>query len=217
MKKKTVVLTFDDAVISHLENVAPLLKELGFGATFFICRFNDDWRAAHSRELLTASQIAQIARMGFEIGNHTWNHPDLRKLGPEQIAEEIQRLDDFLTDAGIPKPVSFAYPGGPFAENAVGILRQKGFLAARTTELRPFQPGKEDVMRLPAWPIQGEDPGLFRNAVAQTTEEDAIILVFHGVPDRVHPWVHTDFARFREYMTHLKDNDFRVLSLRDAL
>ena len=33
---KTVVLTFDDAVASHLDVVAPRLKELGFGATFFI-------------------------------------------------------------------------------------------------------------------------------------------------------------------------------------
>ena len=31
---KLVVLTFDDAVKSHLAFVAPLLKELGFGATF---------------------------------------------------------------------------------------------------------------------------------------------------------------------------------------
>ena len=41
---RTVILTFDDAVISQYENVAPLLKERGFGATFFICRFNDEWR-----------------------------------------------------------------------------------------------------------------------------------------------------------------------------
>ena len=33
---KTVVLTFDDGSISQLRNVGPLLKELGFAATFFI-------------------------------------------------------------------------------------------------------------------------------------------------------------------------------------
>ena len=35
--QKLVVLTFDDAVRSHLEYVAPMLKEKGFGATFFVC------------------------------------------------------------------------------------------------------------------------------------------------------------------------------------
>ena len=33
---KTVVLTFDDAVRSHLPGVAPLLTDFGLGATFFI-------------------------------------------------------------------------------------------------------------------------------------------------------------------------------------
>jgi len=33
---KLVVLTFDDGAKSHATYVAPLLKKLGFGATFFI-------------------------------------------------------------------------------------------------------------------------------------------------------------------------------------
>ena len=45
---RTVILTFDDAVISQYENVAPLLKELGFGATFFICRFKEEWAVIES-------------------------------------------------------------------------------------------------------------------------------------------------------------------------
>lgn len=36
---KTVVLTFDDAVKTHLTVVAPLLKQHGFRATFFITQF----------------------------------------------------------------------------------------------------------------------------------------------------------------------------------
>ena len=36
---KLVVLTFDDAVLSHYTNVAPLLKKYKFGATFFIAEF----------------------------------------------------------------------------------------------------------------------------------------------------------------------------------
>ena len=111
----------------------------------------------------------------------------------------------------------FAYPGGPYAENAVPILKKKGFLAARTTEQRAFDAMTDDPMRLPAIPIQGDDPALFRNAVSRATETEAVVLVFHGVPEYVHPWVHTDFERFKEYMAYLKENDFRVLSLRDAL
>jgi len=38
---------------------------------------------------------------------------------------------------------------------------------------------------------------------------------FHGVPDVVHPWVHTPPERLREYMTYLKENDFRCIAVRD--
>jgi peptidoglycan/xylan/chitin deacetylase (PgdA/CDA1 family) len=33
---RIVVLSFDDAVKTHRTEVAPLLKQLGFGATFFV-------------------------------------------------------------------------------------------------------------------------------------------------------------------------------------
>src|SRR4051794_34880567 len=63
---KTVVLTLDDAVKSHRTFVAPLLKELGFQATFFVThRWMDD-----REHFMTWADIAEIHRMGFEIGNH---------------------------------------------------------------------------------------------------------------------------------------------------
>lgn len=40
---KLVVLTFDDGVVSHAAHVAPLLKQYGFGATFFVCEFPPDF------------------------------------------------------------------------------------------------------------------------------------------------------------------------------
>ena len=36
LPERVVVLTFDDSVASHATFVGPLLKKLGFGATFFI-------------------------------------------------------------------------------------------------------------------------------------------------------------------------------------
>ena len=99
--RKTVILTFDDAVTSQYTSVAPLLKRLGFGATFFICRFNDEWRKQHSDHLLAAEQIRALDQMGFEIGNHTWNHPDLRKCDAAVIARELDDLNAFLAEAGV--------------------------------------------------------------------------------------------------------------------
>ena len=64
---RVVVLTFDDSVASHANYVAPLLKKLGFGATFFITEgfeFNED-----KVHYMTWKQIAALDASGFEIGN----------------------------------------------------------------------------------------------------------------------------------------------------
>ena len=41
------------------------------------------------------------------------------------------------------------------------------------------------------------------------------MLTFHGVPDLDHPWVDTEPDLFERYVTHLRDNDFTVVALRD--
>ena len=51
---------------------------------------------------------------------------EIKKLAAE-IEKEIVSLNDFLAENGVQKPVSFAYPGGPYAENAVPVLKKYGF------------------------------------------------------------------------------------------
>ena len=69
---KLVVLTFDDGPASHATIVAPILKEMGFGGTFYVCDFDSfktrkDW-------YMTFRQMKALADEGFEIGNHTKGH-----------------------------------------------------------------------------------------------------------------------------------------------
>ena len=212
---RTVILTFDDAVISQYTNVAPLLKELGFGATFFICRFDDEWRKKNEQYLMTPDQLRQLDRDGFEIANHTWNHILLTECPEDVIEQEIILMNQYLAENGLPAPVSFAYPGGPFAKNAVEVLKRHNFLCARSVRNEAWHPAKDDCMNLPAFSICGNNPDFFRNAIAQADDENPVILVFHGVPEYVHPWVDLDISLFREYMNILKEENYRVCSLRD--
>ncbi|MBQ9772030.1 MAG: polysaccharide deacetylase family protein [Lentisphaeria bacterium] len=216
-KPRTVVLTFDDACKSHLENVAPILKKYGFNATFFICRFNDEWRKKNQKHLLTGKEIKELSDMGFEIGNHTWNHPDLKTLSEAEISEEIGKLNDFFAENGIPKPVSFAYPGGPFAENAVPVLKKHGLIAARTTEQVPWNLKKHDLMQTPSFPLQKNSPHAFYFSLGGADANNVPVLLFHGVPDLVHEWVDTAPEFFAKCMKYLYDNDYRVISMKQYL
>ena len=89
---KTVVLTFDDACRSHLEFVAPLLREYGFGATFFVCR-PENWLAKDPEAFLSGPEIGELYRAGFETGNHTLNHICLEEADEEQGRGDIAGLN----------------------------------------------------------------------------------------------------------------------------
>ena len=68
---KLVVLTFDDGCSTHATYVAPLLKSLGFGGSFYLCTLpsfgNKNW-------YMSWEQMQAMVKDGFEIGNHTRHH-----------------------------------------------------------------------------------------------------------------------------------------------
>ena len=214
---KTIVLSFDDAVMSQRTFVAPLLKELGFNATFFICRWGDEWRSQHGEYLMGSEEIHELSEMGFDIGNHTWSHRMLKDMTPESLGEEIDRLDDFLRTAKVPQPVSFAYPGGPGAEYAHDVLKKRGYRCARTVREVAFDPKTDDPFDFPSVALQDNEPERFPKALPLCTEERPLALLFHGVPDVVHPWVTQTPEGFRKYMNFLKEGGYRVISFRDYM
>jgi peptidoglycan/xylan/chitin deacetylase (PgdA/CDA1 family) len=224
---KTVVLTFDDAVKSHRTVVAPLLKELGFQATFFITqRWMND-----TEDFLNWEDVAAIHRMGFEIGNHSWTHADFGKaeMGAK-LGEELKQVEKELARVGVPKPRSFAWCGNAFGPEALDELRRHGYQLARRG-MQPEMPyGKIQVG--PALDVTKHHPLLipttgdaypawtfdhFKNVLLSAQPGEIVVLQFHGVPDRKHPWVHTPPEAFREYMKHLKDNGYRAIAMRDLL
>ena len=99
---KLVVLTFDDGPASHATIVAPILKSLGFGGSFYVCDFDSfntrkDW-------YMTWRQMKALADDGFEIGNHTKGHAG----GAELVLSWIWKMSCWRTTC--PKPTTVAWP-----------------------------------------------------------------------------------------------------------
>lgn len=214
-KGKTVVLTFDDAISSHYYIAAPVLKQYGFGGTFYVCEFPPDF--ADSSKYLNWRQIQQIARSGFEIGNHTWHHTGVKDLSKDVLEKEVAYIEEQCVSLGIPKPVSFAYPGCPPSAAAAALLKSRGYLSARTCEAKAYVPGKDDPFYLPSYAIAGTDSTVFYNALKQQQPGEIVVFLFHGVPDNAHEWVNTPEEVFKAYMKYLHQQGYRVLSLTDAM
>ncbi len=222
---RLVVLTFDDSVKSHATTVGPLLKKLGFGATFFITEgftFTTD-----KTHYMTWEEIKALNDMGFEIGNHTRNHKGVSKQSDEEFLADLEFIEKQCEAHRIPRPVSFAYPGNDIHIHALKVIQQKGYLWARRggAPEYPYDKGQgsaytpyDDHPLLipsagdarPAWTMTN-----FQMAAALATKGKIAVLQFHGVPDSEHPWVNTDPTMFDSYMNFLKEKNFTVIALRD--
>ncbi len=138
---RIVVLTFDDSVKSHFTVVRPILKQHGFGATFFITEGFDF--AKNKQAYLTWEEIAQLHREGFEIGNHTKDHMGVTKESLPRLKEQLASINQQCSEHGIPQPISFAYPGNAFDVGALPILGAAGIQFARrgTEPELPYEAG----------------------------------------------------------------------------
>src|SRR6266516_2383235 len=116
---RLVVLTFDDSVASHHSVVRPILKRYGFSATFFITE-GFSFRT-NKQDYMPWAQIAQLHRDGFEIGNHTRDHMSVNARNLDQLSEQLEAINARCAEHGIPRPVSFAYPGNAIDPGAIPI------------------------------------------------------------------------------------------------
>ena len=212
---RLVVLTFDDSVASHATFVAPLLKKLGFGATFFI---TEGFEFATDKEhYLTWEQIKNLDREGFEIGNHTRRHEGVAGQKPEQLAEDVEYIEQQCAKHEIARPTSFCYPGYQTSIAAVKLLRDRGYRFARAGGAQVFDPAKDEPLTLPQ-AFDGKPESTldqFKAAAAQARDGKIAVMTFHGVPDIKHPWVNTDPAKFVSYMEHLKQERCTVIAMRE--
>lgn len=142
---KTLVVTFDDAYRSVIELGMPVLERLGLPGTVFVpTAFAgkerpmswpgiDHWlRGPHEDELTPMSwpELAELARLGWEIGSHTRTHPRLPDLPDDQLAGELS-LSRRECESRLGMPCrSLAYPYGLVDGRVVRAAAEAGFTAA---------------------------------------------------------------------------------------
>ncbi|UOF88625.1 polysaccharide deacetylase family protein [Fodinisporobacter ferrooxydans] len=112
---KEAALTFDDGPdVSFTSKILRILKQYHIHATFFI---------VGARAQAHPEMVQRIARDGNAIGNHTWNHPDLKRLSPIQIRNEIEKTDELLQSLVGYKPALFR---PPYGSTSKAILQEIG-------------------------------------------------------------------------------------------
>lgn len=124
--QKVVLLTIDDAPEHYSVEMAKLLNEEGINAIFFVNgHFILDEKG---RE-----KLKTIYDLGFEIGNHTMNHPNLRDLSEEEQRKEIIELNDLLEEIIGERPRFFRAPFGVNTEVSRQVVEEEKMQAMNWT------------------------------------------------------------------------------------
>jgi peptidoglycan/xylan/chitin deacetylase (PgdA/CDA1 family) len=184
-----VSLTYDDGLDSQLENVVPALDRFGLKATFFLTRENMEDRV---------KDWVAVARLGHEIGDHSFHHPcELKPYSAPRLEhDEVVPAERFLDDHfGADRRRIFAYPCGDIELGTgsqlkgqlryIGVLRRY-FMAARAADGDPNDPrlvGRERYQLQAVAPTHDkDDPAL---AIAYLRKALAwrrwAVLIFHEV------------------------------------
>jgi peptidoglycan-N-acetylglucosamine deacetylase len=110
--KPYVALTFDDGPGPYSAQLVALLRQYHVRATFF----------AIGQKVVRKPQLVRLEASVGAIGDHTFTHPNLITLPPDQIRRELTRTQKAIRRAtGRKRKVILFRP--PFGDNATEILQ----------------------------------------------------------------------------------------------
>lgn len=148
---RSMVLTFDDGPDPHYTpGILKTLRAHDVRAMFFVC----GEMATGQRDLLR-----EMADDGHIVGNHTWSHPELPKLGPGRIREEMERTSEVIDRTLGRPPVWFRAPYGSWNRHTFRIGADLGMepLAWTVDTLDWKSPGTGKIVRTV---LDGAAPGV---------------------------------------------------------
>jgi peptidoglycan/xylan/chitin deacetylase (PgdA/CDA1 family) len=125
---KCAALTFDDGPGPFDDRLLQVLKDNGAKATFFLIG---------NKVAANPAGAKRIADAGMEIGNHTWEHPNMATIPPEDIAGQFSRANDAITAATGRTPTLYR-PAGGLSSEAVRQTAAKFGLAEILWDVIPF-------------------------------------------------------------------------------
>lgn len=116
-QRPRVALTFDDGPHPrHTPMLLDILAQHRVKATFYVI----------GSLVRRYPEIARrIVAEGHEIGNHTWTHPTLSRLGTRSVLREIDRTQQMVWDTVGAVPVTMRPPYGAITRRQSRMLQQE--------------------------------------------------------------------------------------------
>ena len=123
-----VAITFDDGCETDLLVAAPILKQAGFAATFYVTV-----GFLGKSGYLSPGQLTELAGMDFEIGCHSMTHAYLPDVDGTDLHREIVTAKTELEQI-LGRPVAhFSCPGGRYDARTIAMAQSAGYRTLATS------------------------------------------------------------------------------------
>jgi len=152
IKKKTIILTFDDGYKDNYINVFPILKKYDLPATIFIATDYVGKTMKNSKgveiSMLNWAEITDMSKSGLvEFGCHTASHRKLDLLVEEEIVREFSSSQNLIKEKLGKACDLLAYPYGKYNEKVLASAKE--FFSAGVTVAEGNIGKRADILRLP--------------------------------------------------------------------
>ncbi len=115
--KPMVCLTFDDGPkAATTPELLDILEENDARATFFVV--GDALKGSKAEEI-----IRRELELGCQVGNHTANHKNFKKISDEEIESQIEGVNDILKGWGLPATSTVRPPYGGWNNHVRDVVR----------------------------------------------------------------------------------------------
>ncbi|MBE3101789.1 MAG: polysaccharide deacetylase family protein [Firmicutes bacterium] len=119
-EEKKIAISFDAAWgAEYTSKIMDILEEKNIKTTFFLVGF---WVEKYP------DKVKEIAQRGHEIANHSTTHPQMSKLGKEQIISEIMSTQKKIEELAGDRAVRLIRPPfGDYNDLLINTCREIGF------------------------------------------------------------------------------------------
>jgi peptidoglycan/xylan/chitin deacetylase (PgdA/CDA1 family) len=125
---KCVALTFDDGPSPFTDRLLQILNDNDAKSTFFLIG---------NKVAANPAGAKRVADAGMEVANHTWEHPNMTTIPPEDIGSQISKANDAIQAATGQRPKLLRTAGGLINDNVLAAAKQQG-MADINWDVIPF-------------------------------------------------------------------------------
>lgn len=105
---KLIALTYDDGPGESTSRLLDILEENDVRATFFIL--------GEMAERYGAENLPRMVRLGCELGNHSYDHANMKEVALDEALEQFSKTDDIIEQYSGVRPDVLRFPYGSFTD-----------------------------------------------------------------------------------------------------